>query len=213
MTDQSSREYETLDNLRDRQEQAWQRGERLLVESLADEVSSLARDAKLLILITAEVTLRKQLGENCTSVEYLQRFPQFAEALRIHFASLETEDQKVSLLAETHSFIAGRPTEQAFSVGLIYGPSGCGKSSLVKAGLLPHLSKDVAAVYLEATPDETETRILRGLEKRLPELSKGQNLTDTLTSLQRGQGGAKKGRHHHRPVRTMAARSSTRPGL
>ncbi len=82
--------------------------------------------------------------------------------------------------------------EQTFSVGLIYGPSGCGKSSLVKAGLLPNLSKDVVAVYLEATPDETETRILRGLEKRLPELSKGQNLTDTLASLRRAQGGAKK---------------------
>ena len=62
--------------------------------------------------------------------------------------------------------------EQTFSVGLIYGPSGCGKSSLVKAGLLPHLSaRHVVAVYVEATPDETETRILRGLRKRLPELS------------------------------------------
>ena len=58
--------------------------------------------------------------------------------------------------------------EQTFSVGLIYGPSGCGKSSLVKAGLLPNLSKDVIAVYVEATPEETELRILRGLSKRLP---------------------------------------------
>jgi serine/threonine protein kinase len=31
-------------------------------------------------------------------------------------------------------------SELTFAVGLIYGPSGCGKSSLVKAGLLPHLS-------------------------------------------------------------------------
>ena len=107
MTDQSSRKFETLDDLRDRQELAWQRGERLLVESLADAVSAPARDAKLLILITAEVTLRRQLGETCTSAEYLQRFPQFAEALRIHFASLEAEDMKASLSEETHSFIAG----------------------------------------------------------------------------------------------------------
>ncbi len=61
--------------------------------------------------------------------------------------------------------------EQSFSVGLIYGPSGCGKSSLVKAGLLPRLSADVVAVYVEATPDDTETRILRDLRKRLPELA------------------------------------------
>ena len=61
----------------------------------------------------------------------------------------------------------------------------------MKAGLLPHLSQEVVAVYIEATADETETRILRGLEKRLPELSKSQNLTDTLASLRRSQGGAK----------------------
>ncbi len=57
--------------------------------------------------------------------------------------------------------------DKTFAVGLIYGPSGCGKSSLVKAGLLPRLSKDVMAIYVEATPDETETRILRGLRKQL----------------------------------------------
>ena len=107
MTDQNSRKFETLDNLRYRQEQAWQCGERLLVESLADEVAAPARDAKLLILITAEVTLRRQLGENCKLVEYLERFPQFAKALRIHFASLEANDKDESQLGETHSFIAG----------------------------------------------------------------------------------------------------------
>ena len=78
--------------------------------------------------------------------------------------------------------------EQTFSVGLIYGPSGCGKSSLVKAGLLPHLSKDVVAVYVEATADDTETRILRGLRKRLPELSEALGLADTLAALRRGHG-------------------------
>lgn len=79
-------------------------------------------------------------------------------------------------------------SDQTFSVGLIYGPSGCGKSSLVKAGLLPHLSKDVIAVYVEATSDETESRIVRGLQKRLPELSKEMGLADTLAALRRGQG-------------------------
>jgi serine/threonine protein kinase/formylglycine-generating enzyme required for sulfatase activity len=78
--------------------------------------------------------------------------------------------------------------EQTFSVGLIYGPSGCGKSSLVKAGLLPHLSDSVIAVYVEATPEDTETRILRGLRKRLPELSEDLGLADTLAALRRGQG-------------------------
>ena len=51
--------------------------------------------------------------------------------------------------------------DKTFDVGLIYGPSGCGKSSLVKAGLLPHLAKSIVAIYVEATADETETRIQR----------------------------------------------------
>ncbi len=78
--------------------------------------------------------------------------------------------------------------EQTFSVGLIYGPSGCGKSSLVKAGLIPHLNKEVMAVYVEATPEDTEVRILRGLRKRLPELSDQLGLADTLAALRRAQG-------------------------
>ncbi len=71
---------------------------------------------------------------------------------------------------------------------MIYGPSGCGKSSLVKAGLLPRLSEDVIPVYLEATPDETEGRLLRGLQKRCPALEENLNLTNTMAALRRGQG-------------------------
>ncbi len=78
--------------------------------------------------------------------------------------------------------------EQTFNVGLIYGPSGCGKSSLVKAGLIPHLHKDIVAVYVEATPEDTEARILRGLRKRCPELSEEMGLADTLTAVRRAQG-------------------------
>ncbi|MCS7466142.1 protein kinase [Stieleria sp. ICT_E10.1] len=78
--------------------------------------------------------------------------------------------------------------ENAFSVGLIYGPSGCGKSSLVRAGLLPRLSDDVISVYMEATSDEIETRILRGLRKRFAAIDCDMSLKDTLAALRRGQG-------------------------
>jgi serine/threonine protein kinase/formylglycine-generating enzyme required for sulfatase activity len=77
---------------------------------------------------------------------------------------------------------------QTFSVGLIYGPSGCGKSSMVKAGMLPRLSDDVIAVYVEATAHETETRLLNGLRKRCPALSGNLPLKETLAALRRGQG-------------------------
>ena len=74
-----------------------------------------------------------------------------------------------------------------FKVGLIYGPSGCGKSSLVKAGLLPRLGKHVLPVYIEATPEETEARLLRGLRKVCPELPRGSGLVDSLASLRRAR--------------------------
>ena len=74
-----------------------------------------------------------------------------------------------------------------FKVGLIYGPSGCGKSSLVKAGLLPRLGKHVLPVYIEATPDETEARLLKGLRKVCPELPRELGLVDSLAKLRKGR--------------------------
>jgi len=68
--------------------------------------------------------------------------------------------------------------DHTFKVGLIYGPSGCGKSSLVKAGLLPRLAKGVLPVYIEATADETEARLLRGLRKVCPDLPVDRGLVD-----------------------------------
>ena len=58
-------------------------------------------------------------------------------------------------------------------MGLIYGPSGCGKSSLVKAGLLPRLAKHVVTVYIEATPEETETRLLESIAESVPRPATG----------------------------------------
>src|SRR5205814_1532574 len=77
--------------------------------------------------------------------------------------------------------------EKAFSVGLLYGPSGCGKSSLVKAGLLPRLADAVTAVYVEATPDDTEARLLRGLRKHCPDVPANLSLVEALAVLRRGR--------------------------
>lgn len=88
--------------------------------------------------------------------------------------------------------------DNTFSVGLIYGPSGCGKSSLVKAGLIPRLSDKVIVVYVEATADETESRLLHGLRKRCQGLPDDLALKVTLAALRRGQGipSGKKSRHY-----------------
>jgi eukaryotic-like serine/threonine-protein kinase len=86
------------------------------------------------------------------------------------------------------SRIDATDADKAFLLGLIYGPSGCGKSSLIKAGLLPHLGPHVAPIYVESTAVETETRLLRGLRKRFPNLPAEAGLVETLASLRRGKG-------------------------
>jgi serine/threonine protein kinase/formylglycine-generating enzyme required for sulfatase activity len=76
--------------------------------------------------------------------------------------------------------------DRSFRVGLLYGPSGCGKSSLVKAGLLPQLSPQILAVYIEATPQETEARLLTGLRKACPNIPQGVGLVEALADVRRG---------------------------
>jgi formylglycine-generating enzyme required for sulfatase activity len=77
--------------------------------------------------------------------------------------------------------------DRTFSVGLLYGPSGCGKSSLVKAGLLPKLAQWVTVVYIEATGEETEARLLKGLRRQLPVLPNDLGLIDALLVLRQGR--------------------------
>lgn len=77
-------------------------------------------------------------------------------------------------------------SDETFAVGLIYGPTGCGKSSLIKAGLVPRLSSDVITVYVEATADETEARLLRRLRKHCPHLSDSLDLKQAMAAIRRG---------------------------
>jgi serine/threonine protein kinase/formylglycine-generating enzyme required for sulfatase activity len=79
-------------------------------------------------------------------------------------------------------------SEETFSVGLIYGPSGCGKSSLVKAGLIPVLGKHVIPIYMEATSERLEARLLSALVKRAPRVDQSGGLSSVIASLRRGQG-------------------------
>ena len=76
---------------------------------------------------------------------------------------------------------------EAFPIGLIYGPSGCGKSSLVKAGLMPRLEPRVVPVYVEATRDDTENRLLAALLQRFPALSQCADIKEVLRELRLGR--------------------------
>jgi serine/threonine protein kinase/formylglycine-generating enzyme required for sulfatase activity len=78
--------------------------------------------------------------------------------------------------------------DKTFRVGLIYGPSGCGKSSQIKAGLLPRRAHHVMPVYIEATAEDTETRLVRGVRKLFPDLPRDAGLVGSLAMLRKGNG-------------------------
>lgn len=76
--------------------------------------------------------------------------------------------------------------DDPFRVGVIYGPSGCGKSSFVKAGFIPLIDASVSTVFVEATHQDTESRLLRGIRKRCPGLKPRAGLADSLAEVRRG---------------------------
>lgn len=75
-----------------------------------------------------------------------------------------------------------------FRVAVIYGSSGSGKSSFLKAGVLPQVAGEVVPIYVEATPSETESRLLKALRKAFPELSPNAGLAESLAILRRQNG-------------------------
>ncbi len=83
--------------------------------------------------------------------------------------------------------------DERLAVCLMYGPSGSGKSSLVKAGLIPRLAAHVLPIYVEATPGETESRLLRALRSHDPAIPAEASLPEALERLRSagGLGGRK----------------------
>ena len=74
--------------------------------------------------------------------------------------------------------------DDPFAVGLLCGPSGSGKTSLVRAGLSAQLDPDlVLCVYVEATPETTEARLLAALERVTTRPSAGRNLAMTIAGI------------------------------
>ena len=77
--------------------------------------------------------------------------------------------------------IEGTNKGSVFRVGVIHGPTGCGKSSLVRAGLIPKLNKKkVRTFYVEASPNDTEDRLLEALPTGHESISLSAALQDAL---------------------------------
>ena len=89
-----------LSTLRGLQHDAWQRGERLLVETLLGQSRDqpLAEDA-VLELILSEYELRVKLADHPTVAEYVTRFPNLTQRLQRLFALHAALDQEPSVSA------------------------------------------------------------------------------------------------------------------
>jgi formylglycine-generating enzyme required for sulfatase activity/tRNA A-37 threonylcarbamoyl transferase component Bud32 len=91
-------------------------------------------------------------------------------------------------LPESIRFWKQRLEEDAgFRVGLLYGPSGCGKSSFFKAGVLPRIDPQVASVFVEATAQDLESRLLAAIRGRFPELPPELSLVAAFEHLREGR--------------------------
>lgn len=73
----------------------------------------------------------------------------------------------------------------SFRVGLIHGPSGCGKSSLLRAGLIPRLSRAIRTEYITCTADTTATTLLRRLRQAFPDILNQLDLAGTVSAIRR----------------------------
>ena len=83
------------------------------------------------------------------------------------------------------NWIESPAQESEHPVGMIHGASGCGKSSFIQAAVLPLLSARTKVLFVEATPDATELRILDSLRDLFPELEED-SLPRTFAELRDG---------------------------
>lgn len=75
-----------LSQLRADQRQRWQRGQRIPAETYREREAALRIDPELFLdLVYSEYLLREELGESPTLDEYVWRFPDFANELRLQF--------------------------------------------------------------------------------------------------------------------------------
>lgn len=75
---------------------------------------------------------------------------------------------------------------QTFRVGLLYGPSGCGKSSLLRAGILPRLPRNIKAVVIDGARENTDSALVAELCRQFPGLPSDATLGEILAQLREG---------------------------
>jgi tRNA A-37 threonylcarbamoyl transferase component Bud32/tetratricopeptide (TPR) repeat protein len=108
-----------VENLLDRQRDAWQRGERVFVETLVEGRIALAEDReRLLDLVCNEIKLRFARGETPELDEYQKRFPALTDDIRKQFEvagwgsveeALESKDPHAATVKGEFALSDGEP--------------------------------------------------------------------------------------------------------
>jgi tetratricopeptide (TPR) repeat protein len=95
------------------QRQAWRRGERAPVETYLDQQPTLRADSQAVLdLIYHEFVLREEAGDSPKLDEYLRRFPELADELRLQFEVEQALEKGTSFDAGKHPTVVGdRPAE------------------------------------------------------------------------------------------------------
>src|SRR5260370_6307953 len=102
------------------QQNRWQKGERVLVETYIGQQPSLQSDSQVMLgLIANEIIIRQRKGEDPPAEEYRQRFPQYASALELHFADNKTGAD----LAFPKTLPLDRPTLESGKAPVVGAPA------------------------------------------------------------------------------------------
>jgi serine/threonine protein kinase len=109
-----------LDTVLDRQKQAWLEGTRPSVEELLHD-SSLPPDPEVLLdLLYNEIVLREELGEHPSQEDYLQRYPQLQEDLKVHVEVHRA--MRENLLPDRRRVQDGESLEESEPISFEVGP-------------------------------------------------------------------------------------------
>ena len=145
-----------MTDLRARQLDQWEAGERVLLEPLlAEHPELLADEEALLHLIYAEVLLREEYGERPGLEEYIRRFPSSEVGIRRQFAfhdafgALDTDGERAGTGNTTMTESPSRGTNRAIGeIGpyALLGEIGRGGMGIVYKGRHRTLTTRVAAI-------------------------------------------------------------------